>query len=221
MDDGACVVFRGGLYDPTSSKTWVKNGTRKQIYDGTPANWNVDNVTLEDGAVLSQFQFGTMLSDTNAFVPKGQLGVGWDSKFLQSLGKNISSKSYSFFWGNEVTDRPRDGSLTLGGFDQGLMDNGPTYTSTFNKSDEGCKEGLLVNLTGISLENSEGSVINAWQGMPALRTCIIATTNNIMTIPESYWAPIEKIMGVKRDTARNGTSDKYFYNTTTITPESA
>lgn len=139
---------------------------------------------------------------------------------MNTLGEqqNTSSKSYSFFWGNEVTSEPRDGSLIFGGYDEALID-GPNVTAPYVSDSQQCKEGLIVSLTSLDLQ-SGGSTKNAWEGMQDLKVCVIASTSAIMFIPEAYYAPIESIMGFKRLALKNGTSSGYFYNTTILDPAS-
>jgi hypothetical protein len=127
----------------------------------------------------------------------------------------ISSNSYSFFWGNEVTDQPRDGSLTLGGYDQALIAEGPNVTVPFG-NDIRCKEGIIVTVTSLELQGGD-----AWKDLPDLEVCVIPATSNIMTIPGNYWDPIQTMMGVELNPTRNGTSDAHFYNTTVVTTASA
>ncbi|KAF2818659.1 hypothetical protein CC86DRAFT_364038 [Ophiobolus disseminans] len=218
-----CATYRGGIYDRTSSETETVGANMvPHISDNTVANWTRDDVKMLDGTSMPQYEFGQLTKSINSYVHKGELGLGRDSSFLKYLSdrKNVSSRSYSFFWGNEVTSEPRDGSLTLGGYDSALIAEGSNLTTTFTDEVK-CKEGLIVSMTSLTLKTKEGGTQDAWAGLDNLRVCVIAATSNIMTIPAQYWDPIEAIMGVTRVTARNGTSDAHFYNTTLVTPASA
>ena len=80
---------------------------------------------------MSKFEFGIRAVPGHDFINKGELGLGKNSSFIQGLGGWASSNVYSLFWGTEVAAEPRDGSLTLGGYDQGLVDNLPNLTTQF------------------------------------------------------------------------------------------
>ena len=193
------------------------------ISDDTVANWTRDDIKLADGTQLQQYEFGQLTKSINSYVHKGELGLARDSTFIKTFAdaKNITSKSYSFYWGNEVTSEPRDGSLTLGGYDSALIADGPNVTVSFNASETKCKEGIIVSMTSLTLQKSGGGTQDAWDGLPDLRVCVIAATSNIMSIPAQYWDPIEAIMGVERIAARNGTANSHYFNTTLVTPASA
>lgn len=190
-------------------------------FDDTIANWTKDDIRLQDNTSLPKYEFALRTNSINPFVHKGELGLGRSSTFLKTLSDNskISSRSYSFFWGNEVTNEPRDGSLTLGGYDQALIGDGPNITVPFT-DDAKCKEGIIVSITSLGMQTSGGGTRDAWEGLPDLKVCVIAATSNIMEIPIQYWDPIETIMGVERYPFRNGTSETHYYNTTIIKPQS-
>jgi hypothetical protein len=190
-------------------------------FDDTVANWTRDDVKMLDGTKLPQYEFGQLTKSTNQFVHKGELGLGRSSSFLWTLVDrgNASSRSYSFFWGNEVSNEKRDGSLTLGGYDQALMSDTANVTVPFTDETK-CKEGIIVSMTSLTLQAGDGTK-DAWADLPDLKVCVITATSNIMSIPAEYWDPIEVIMGVVRVEARNGTSAGHFYNTTLVTPASA
>lgn len=192
------------------------------ISDDTVANWTRDDVKMLDGTSMPQYEFGQLTKSVNEFVHKGELGLGRDSQLLKYFvdRKNASSRSYSFYWGNEVTSTPRDGSLTMGGYDSALIADGPNITTTFT-DEKKCKEGIIVSLTSLTLKNKDGADQDAWAGLGDLVVCVIAATSNIMTIPSNYWDSIEAIMGVTRTAFRNGTANSHYFNTTLVTPESA
>jgi hypothetical protein len=213
-----CATYRGGLYDGSNSQT--ENDGPNMIartFDDTIANWTKDDVRLQDNTTLPQYEFGLRTNSINSYVHKGEIGLAKTSSFLKTLqdSEKISSKSYSFFWGNEVTDQPRDGSLTLGGYDQALVADGPNVTIPFSNEPK-CKEGIVVNITRLGLQGK-----NVWEGLPDLRVCVIAANSNIMTIPGSYWDPIQAAMGAELYPFRNGTAETYFYNTTIVKQASA
>jgi hypothetical protein len=213
-----CATYRGGLYDPSNSQTETEGPNLvAHFYDDTIANWTKDDIRLQDNTSLPQYEFGIRTNSVNSFVQKGEIGLGSASSFLKTLQdiQKISSKSYSFFWGSEVTSPSRDGSLTLGGYDQALIGDGSNVTVPFS-DDPRCKEGIIVNITSIDLSGK-----NAWEGLPALQVCVIAANGNIMTIPVSHWDPIQAAMGAELYPFKNGTAETYYYNTTIIKQASA
>ncbi|KAH8722658.1 aspartic peptidase domain-containing protein [Phaeosphaeriaceae sp. PMI808] len=219
----SCATYRGGLYDISSSGTKSNVTTMvPHILDNIVANWTKDDVKLADDTSLPQFEFGLHTFDDNPFTQLGELGLGRTSTFLKTLVDNlkISSTSYSFFWGNEVTKQPRDGSLTLGGYDEAIVGNSRNITVPFTE-DARCKEGIIVNITSIGLQTRGGGSRDAWDGLPDLRVCVNMATSNIMTIPVEYWDPIQAIMGVDFYPWRNGTSTNYLWNTTIVKPATA
>jgi hypothetical protein len=188
------------------------------------ANWTKDDVTLQDNTNLPQYEFAIYTSKKNInSTSKGQLGLGENSALLSSLAasQKISSRVYSFFWGSEVIAEPRDGSLVLGGYDEAIVGDGPNITIPITQEAR-CKEGMVVSLTGLDLQQAGGSPTNAWDGLGTLRVCITASASNVLTIPSQYWDPIEKITGVKRyQDNRDGTSWGTYYNTTIVQPQTA
>jgi hypothetical protein len=218
MNSVECATYRGGLYDRSTSTT-ENDGANlaAHTFDDTIANWTRDDIKLQGNISLSQYEFGLRTNSINSYVHKGELGLAKFSTFLKTLldTSKISSNSYSFFWGNEVTNQPRDGSLTLGGYDQALIAEGPNVTVPFG-NDIRCKEGIIVTVTSLELQGGD-----AWKDLPDLEVCVIPATSNIMTIPGHYWDPIQTMMGVELDPTRNGTSAAHFYNTTLVTIASA
>jgi hypothetical protein len=217
-----CSTYRGGLYDRSNSATEKDVANMiAHTFDDTVANWTRDDIKLSDNTSLSQHEFALRTNSVNSYVHKGELGLARTSSFLKSLAdaSKISSLSYSFFWGNEVTNEPRDGSLTLGGYDQSLIADGANITAPIADEPK-CREGIVVNITSLGIQ-SGGSTQDVWSNLPDLRVCVIASTSNIMTIPGHYWDPIQAAMGLELDSARNGTSKEHFYNTTTVKPASA
>jgi hypothetical protein len=208
-----CPTYRGGLYDRSISATEndVANGLL-HAPDDAAANWTRDDIRLQDNTSLPQYEFGLHTDDTNYFVQKSQLGLAKNSTFLKTLldASKISSNVYSFFWGNEVTNEPRDGSLIFGGYDQALVSEGSNLTVPFSQ-DIRCKEGIIVSLTSLGLDKGD-----AWKDLPDLEVCVIPATSNIMTIPVNYWDAISEMMGVTLNPFHNGTAETHFFNTTLL-----
>jgi hypothetical protein len=216
--EGLCPTYRGGLYDRSISAT--ENDVANMVshtFDDTIANWTRDDIRLQDNTSLSQHEFGLRTNEVNAFVHKGELGLAKNSSFLKTLldTSKTSSNVWSFFWGNEVTDEPRGGSLVLGGYDQALVGEGSNLTVPFS-TDKDCKEGIIVSLTSLGLDGGD-----AWKNLPDLEVCVIPATSNIMTIPVNYWDAIAATAGLELNPFHNGTAETHFFNTTLVTPASA
>lgn len=221
-----CVTYRGGQYDETRSDTSVRGRTLSRVGDDTMANWTTDNIQLENTTLgtidLPQFEFGVRNQSANLYVPKGELGLARDSTFLKTLldGNRTSSNSWSLYWGSEVTNPPRDGSITLGGYDEALIQNSRNISAELDRNDDRCKEGMIVQITGLSLSTPDGSQ-DVMRGLGRLEACVIPSVNHLLTVPVRYWDAMASIMDVELHSFRNGTAETYFYDTTIVTGESA
>lgn len=224
-----CVTYRGGLYDSAQSETEKLGATIKHLWDDATANWTTDKVALKDGAEnafeLAQMEFGVRVSTAHQYVNKGELGLGVNSTFLTALasGQRIASKTYSFFWGTDISisDEPRDGSLTLGGFDQALITNAPNTTTKFTRNQWKCREGMVVELTALSLQSVGAGTQNIMEKSEKMQACVVPTLSSVLTLPVQYWDKMAEMMGVERSPFNNGTSSELFYRVTSVKPESA
>jgi hypothetical protein len=158
-------------------------------------------------------------------VNQGELGLGKNSTFLNALASSqkISSQAYSFFWGTDsaISDDPRNGSLTLGGYDQALISDAANTTTKFDRSQSNCREGMLVDLTGLALQLEGGGTQSLFNGTEKLRACIVPTLSSVLTLPQQYWNKMAKTMGVELSPGNNGESDGLFFQVSSIKPESA
>lgn len=172
---------------------------------------------------MGNFEFGVRNSSNNEFVPKGQIGMGRSSTFIKALAdaNRTSSNTWSLFWGTEVTKTPRDGSLIIGGYDKSLIGNARNVTIPFDRTNGDCKEGMVVDISGMSL-NTEARSEDIMQGLGKQTVCIVPSVSNLLTLPSRYWDRMQSIMGVELYSSfRNGTAETYHYNTTIVTAESA
>ncbi|KAF3051824.1 hypothetical protein E8E11_005667 [Didymella keratinophila] len=136
---------------------------------------------------------------------------------------NISSRSYSFHWGEGFSDPPRDGSVVFGGYDEAVRDNSRSVTLPFNRSDPSlCPEGLVVTLTAMNLRSEVGAAANIFDGLGPLDACIVPSMSNIMALPKDYGDKLLASMGaVRADHDRNGELGGMLQNTAVIEPQSA
>lgn len=200
----------------------------KHPFDSANASWTTDNVTITDGANkdigLSQLSFGIRASTSHPYVNKGELGLGSDSTFLSTLasGKKIASKTYSFFWGTDstISDTPRNGSLTLGGYDQALVGDSPNTTTAFTHSQWKCREGMVVELTGIDLHSVTGTTQSVI-GSEKLEACVVPTLSSILTLPYTYWDKMHDMLGIEQTPFNNGSSGELFYGVASVKPSTA
>jgi hypothetical protein len=195
------------------------------------ASWRTDTVSLNDDITGSAIDvkthiFGVRDGTSHPFVNQGELGLGWDSTLLDRLSagtKKITSRSYAFFWGMDaaVEDKPRRGSLTLGGYDRGLIADGPNTTTSFNRTQGRCREGMMVDLTGMTLQSPNGSTQTIMDKSEKLQVCIVPTLSSVVTLPEQIWDRLASGMGIESSSLNNGQSEELFYQVALIKPESA
>ncbi|KAF1840051.1 uncharacterized protein K460DRAFT_390262 [Cucurbitaria berberidis CBS 394.84] len=224
-----CTSYRGGLYDSALSEGSKTGTSIKHIWDDATAKWTTDDVVLQEeiekGITLQlpQFDFGVRVSSAHAYVNKGELGLGMNSTFLNALAstQRIASKTYSFFWGTDtaISDKLRNGSLTLGGYDQALIGDFPNTTTTFTRNQWRCREGMVVELTSLSLQSVSGGTQNILEGSEKLQACVVPTISSVLTLPAKYWDKMAKMMGVEPSPFNNGTSSELFYRIASVKPE--
>jgi hypothetical protein len=174
---------------------------------------------------LNPHEFGVRAGTSHPFVNKGELGLGKNSSFLNALasGQKIASKSYSFFWGTDsaISNDPRNGSLTLGGYDQALVGDAQNTTTKFSRNQWKCREGMVVDLTGLALQSESGGTQNLLNGTEKLQACVVPTLSSVLTLPQQIWDNMAKAMGAEMSSLNNGESNGLFYHVSSIKPESA
>lgn len=163
---------------------------------------------------------------------KGQaeIGVAVNSTFIHALhaAGNISSNAYSLLWGDEFTDEPRDGSFTLGGYDESIMGDS-MVTRRFTQTDLRCPEGMIIEVTEMKLNNKDGAVVDILDGLGILNVCVVPSLRAVMAIPKAYGEKLITSMGaIRSDNGTNvaGTSSstagpRLLPNTPMIDPDSA
>ncbi|KAF2023190.1 hypothetical protein EK21DRAFT_81443 [Setomelanomma holmii] len=224
-----CTTYRGGIYSIEQSQTEQSEQTILRVADQANANWTKDKVvlknTVNNNIELDLFEFGIRVGSSQPYVNKGEIGLGVNSSFLEALasGQQIASRTYSFFWGTDstISSSPRDGSLTLGGYDQALFNDSVNTTTTFTGNQANCREGMIVDLTGLVLQSKEVGTQNILNGTEKLRACVVPTLSSVLMLPESYWKSMASIMGVETFPGNNGTSNELLYGVAAVKPRSA
>ena len=185
-------------------------------------------MVLGDGPSLQSFEFGVPTNQIHRWVPQAEIGIAVNSTFIDALhaAGNISSKSYSFLWGDEFADQPRDGSITFGGYDTSVVGNSPNVTKTFTRSEpRNCPEGMIVQLTGMSLSSEDGTLVDILDGLGTLNACVVPSMRSIMALPKDYGDKLISSMGGER--SDNGTNhvgsngERLLPQTAFISPDSA
>jgi hypothetical protein len=224
-----CTTYRGGIYSSALSDSEKTGILGKHDFDDASATWTTDKVLLKDTAnhdtELNSHEFGVRAGTSHPFVNKGELGLGKNSSFLNALasGSKIASKSYSFFWGTDstISNDPRNGSLTVGGYDQSLIGDAPNTTTKFNRNQWKCREGMVVDLTGLALQSESRGTQNLMNGTEKLQACVVPTLSSVLTLPQQIWDKMAMTMGIEMSSFNNGESNGLFYHVSSIKPGSA
>ncbi|KAI8936998.1 hypothetical protein NX059_006222 [Plenodomus lindquistii] len=223
-----CTTFRGGLYSTELSESEATGLSGKKPFDNVGAAWTTDDVTITDDTdetiKLSQLSFGIRTGSSHPYVNQGELGLGVGSTLLSTLAseKNIASKTYSFYWGidSTISDSPRNGSLTLGGYDAALIGDSPNTTTTFTRNNGKCREGMIVELTGIDLHSVTGTTQRVLES-ERLEACVVPTLSSILMLPYQYWDKIHDMLGIEQTPLNNGSSGELFYGVASVKPSTA
>ncbi|KAF1927736.1 uncharacterized protein M421DRAFT_174226 [Didymella exigua CBS 183.55] len=216
------MAYRGGLYGQDRSSSAVKSDLIKHAPDDILANWTTNTIKLSDQLSLQEYEFGICEGTHNQWIAQGEIGLGIDSRFLTGLQRagKTSSKSYSFFWGSESTVRPRDGSMTVGGFDTSLFENSSSTTRAFTRDVVNCREAMIVEISQLTLRSESGVVSELLTGSDKIRACVVPHVRHVPRLPNAVGDGIISNMGGRFLNA-SGTSNKYYYRSTLIEPSSA
>ncbi|KAF3771068.1 hypothetical protein M406DRAFT_349534 [Cryphonectria parasitica EP155] len=154
----ACISRRGGAYDPVASKTQKQGDSDATATDPSPfpsTSIFSDIWNLNEDTALSNFTFGVPLNDWQEqfYYPQAVIGLGPNSTFLNELKANdmISSRTYSFFWGEDGTTGTSNGSLVFGGYDQNKISGSATSNYTGKLNYTACLWGMSVDISELSL----------------------------------------------------------------------
>lgn len=207
------------------------------MFDGIYASWTKDTIDLSNGtssiANIEEFEFGVRENGAQlGEINQNQLGLGRASNFLETLWSSglITSKSYSFFFGtpNEISATPRDGFMSFGAYDKGFVGEAKNLTKPFSLAvrnpaqdtlavdQSGCKEGMLIDITGLDLTWGNGSV-NSILDEP-LQACIVTEWSDVARLPVKYWNALSSTVGFKQPAPRasSNESNGLYYGTQII-----
>lgn len=143
-----------------------------------------ENITLED------FPLGIPVAewDMQGYHPQAALGLGPNSSVLHALQStgNISSRSWSMFWGRTGATRntQMEGTFIFGGYDRAKT-SGDNYTYDLKPPTEECPTGMMVTIIDMILGFSNGTNASLFRDpKPAkFSICLIPDLPYLMTIP--------------------------------------
>lgn len=194
----ACATFRGGLFDPSKSKSGGSTNQSfvppKDPFTSDSYAYFTDLLQLDNNVSLGDFPIGRATNSSNwglqAYDPLNIIGMSSGSLFLDTLyqtGK-ISSRSFGYFWGLEGTS-PRDqldGSFVIGGYDKAKT-IGTAYTGTISVQ-ANCPTGMIVTIRDILLNFRNGtdkSIFPSDNGGTALLACVYPELPSLMDMPRT------------------------------------
>lgn len=196
-----CDAFRGGRFAKADSTSWHDAVNFADLHTiGGPdierncTTYGNDTLQINSSFSVTEFPFG--LVETTFM---NQLGLGLGSILLHSLvsAGSITSHVWGYFHGltgAEMTDQ-LDGSLLLGGYDEAKT-TGNNLTLPFNYNYH-CPHGLVVNVSGITMNLSNGSNISIMglSNGAAFESCI-KPDNYFLGLTQDTWASFVKVSEV-------------------------
>ncbi|CAK7210117.1 hypothetical protein SBRCBS47491_000662 [Sporothrix bragantina] len=204
--DTACTTFRGGAYDPLASSSKTNVASNAYPYDGASDpvlggttypqfSHMADNLRLNGNITLDGFPLGVALSDwgEQAYTPMMGIGLGTNSTLLNWLVSSgqIASRSWSYFWGratvpgaSSTPSEQLDGSVVFGGYDRAKV-TGDKFTQPMTSSEPNCPSQLVVTITNIELNFSNGSDASIFpaSSSTAITACLTPALSTLMWIP--------------------------------------
>ncbi|KAM3500637.1 hypothetical protein MY10362_006239 [Beauveria mimosiformis] len=194
----ACATFRGGLYNPSKSKSGGSTNQSfvppKDPFASDSYAYFTDLVKLDNNVSLDDFPIGRATNSSDwglqAYDPLNIIGMSSGSLFLDTLyqtGK-IASRSFGYFWGLDGTSsRDRlDGSFVIGGYDKAKT-VGTAYTGTISVKGN-CPTGIIVTIRDIVLNfrnGTEKSIFPSDNGGTALLACVHPELPSLMDMPRT------------------------------------
>ena len=153
-----CIAQTGGLFDTSKSSTFTSGPNRQSVNGSAELSPNPN--TYPTAGWGTDVVNGTYRVPVGLDTNRGDLGLNQNSSFLSYLKSSavIPSSSYGLwqgFYGNLS-----DGSLVLGGYDQGkVLGDGltlPLNTTGGLESSGGCRSGLVLNVTFTGVQLRDG-----------------------------------------------------------------
>ncbi|KAM3548493.1 hypothetical protein MY1884_009160 [Beauveria asiatica] len=194
----ACATFRGGLYDPSKSKSGGSTNRSfvppKDPFASDSYAYFTDLVKLDNNVSLDDFPIGRATNSSDwglqAYDPLNIIGMSSGSLFLDTLyqtGK-IASRSFGYFWGLDGTSSrdQLDGSFVVGGYDKAKT-LGTPYTGTISVKGN-CWTGIIVTIRDIVLNFRNGtdkSIFPSDNGGTALLACVHPELPSLMDMPRT------------------------------------
>ncbi|RHZ48577.1 putative aspartic-type endopeptidase [Aspergillus thermomutatus] len=204
--EAGCMTFRGGLFDKSKSTSVGATSTDSYPTDSSPypsLEMFSDTLTLTSSINVTKFPIGMPKSDwgEQGYHPQAAIGLGRNSTLLNALvstGK-IASRSWAMFWGRQgaTADAQMDGNFVFGGYDRAKV-SGANFTQGLVYSNPACSTGMLVTITDISLNWSNGTTTSLYDGTQstAMSACIVPDYPVLMTIPyEPYFKRFSSVTG--------------------------
>ncbi|CAG7555605.1 unnamed protein product [Fusarium equiseti] len=216
----SCMVERGGLFNEKVSKSFTK--TKNLIEAGGAPNetifkgsvygiktlpeksfGGIDKLKLEGAVEVPKFSFGIPTSNwDDSHTTLSALGLGRNSTYLNVLLKaeKITSRVWSIFWGQFGSEKPFDGSLMLGGYDEAKV-TGKNYTAplVYDHFDQaqGCYTGMRVTVRDIKINFVGGTNTSLFTAGTALHFCIDPAHHLLMQAPTDVFDKFKTIAGVE------------------------
>lgn len=219
-NDLICEVRRGGLYKSDSSTTFVRHSDLVDA-GGASIEAQLSGSELGIGELISSSVgaddvFALNQQEVNiANMPVGiprfawdhgyslmhGMGLGRNSTLLNSLhsASKISSKVWSIFWGRMWVADAIDGSLVLGGYDADKV-IGNNFTAPLDYSDKtGCWTGMKAQITGITLNNRNGTNAQLLDSSTVISACIVPQRQLALEAPQSLIQRFEALTNMKNE----------------------
>ena len=149
-------------------------------------------------------------------VKQENLGLGRNSTLLNALyeSKQITSHSYSWWWGQTGTNDKMDGSIVLGGYDRAKV-SGDNYTQSVAIPEFSCQSGMQVSISDLRLDFPNGTTASILQG-PARKSidaCLEPHNPSVVMLQEQYITTFEELTGTHNvgSTASTDLTDGLLY----------
>ncbi|KAF2457873.1 aspartic peptidase domain-containing protein [Lineolata rhizophorae] len=195
LTEDGCVTLRGGLYDSSSSTTFIRfddpAAAGADPVDNetvTDSNWGRDSLVLNSNSTLDDYPFGIIDEDFSAgYTRQGLLGLSSNSSILNALeaAGQIASRSFSFFWGLDGATEPvrTDGGIVFGGYDAAKIDGDQNITAQFGGYDS-CSSGMLITIMDVELNFPNGSSPSLSPDRPFV-CCVLPELPFVVTLSQS------------------------------------
>ncbi|RMZ84113.1 hypothetical protein DV738_g707, partial [Chaetothyriales sp. CBS 135597] len=161
--DNACIVSKGGVFDPAESETYVVttesqwNGTESTVEN--PGSFIFFNDELRYGSDGVAYGFPAFLNQPG-HGSQAALPLGANSTFLRAVYESgqAPSQVWGLWTGTRNIYEPEEGLLVIGGYDRARVDGPWTVFPTY----EGCPTCVtVVDITYVSEGGSTSLMANS------------------------------------------------------------